>query len=263
MKKLIHILLFFCAVSSAISHGTAIAIASWCIEGADAPKCFSHINGTYQRVIAVDRRNNPHIAYGGDHLYYAYYDGRSWNYETVDTSSGVGDGCSIALDGEGKAHISYYDSINNRLKYATNKSGTWVTETVDGRGSDTSIALDSEGKVHISYAADVIKYATNKSGTWITETVSEETGLYSALALDAEGRAHISYDYYNYNDPSNSTIQYATNNSGVWVVEIIDRGDLGSARTSLAIDAAGKAHVSYEIFISNISNMQPIRVAPG
>ena len=59
------------------------------------------------RSIAVDSNNHPHFAYGGDHLYYAYYDGSSWHYETVDSSPGVGRYASIALDESDNAHISY------------------------------------------------------------------------------------------------------------------------------------------------------------
>ncbi|MFO0795347.1 MAG: hypothetical protein U0586_14950 [Candidatus Brocadiaceae bacterium] len=68
--------------------------------------------------IAVDASNRPHIAYGGDHLYYAYHDGSKWNYPTVDASLLVGDYASIALDTSGKAHISYHDAANGALKYA-------------------------------------------------------------------------------------------------------------------------------------------------
>ena len=61
------------------------------------------------RAIAVDSNNHPHFAYGGDHLYYTYYDGSSWHYETVDSSPGVGRYASIALDESDNAHISYYN----------------------------------------------------------------------------------------------------------------------------------------------------------
>ncbi|MEK6560031.1 MAG: hypothetical protein AABZ43_07790 [Planctomycetota bacterium] len=61
------------------------------------------------RAIAVDSNNHPHFTYGGDHLYYAYYDGSSWHYETVDSSPGVGRYASIALDESDNAHISYYN----------------------------------------------------------------------------------------------------------------------------------------------------------
>ena len=37
---------------------------------------------------------------------------------------------SVALDSSDKVHISYRDSINDALKYATNSFGSWTIETV-------------------------------------------------------------------------------------------------------------------------------------
>ena len=78
MKKLIYAL-SLCTVC--ISICPKIAMASWCIEEADAQKLFSRFS---PRAIAVDKSNNPHIAYGEYHLYYAYYDGSIWLFETAD-----------------------------------------------------------------------------------------------------------------------------------------------------------------------------------
>jgi hypothetical protein len=125
-----------------------------------------------QKSIAVEKTTNrPHIAYGGDSLYHAYYDGTTWHYETVDSSQTVGEYASIALDDSDKVHISYYDVTDQDLKYATNKSGSWVTTTVDAAGdvgSYASIATDSNNAVYISYYDATnkdLKYATNKSGS--------------------------------------------------------------------------------------------------
>ena len=47
--------------------------------------------------------------------------------KVVDSSGGdVGECTSIAIDTADKVHISYYDSSNSDLKYATNASGSWV-----------------------------------------------------------------------------------------------------------------------------------------
>ena len=81
---------------------TPTVASAWTTEAIDAPKLFSNF---YSRAIAVDSAGNPHIAYGEDHLYYAYYDGADWNYETADLSSGVGQYASIAIDSLNKTHI--------------------------------------------------------------------------------------------------------------------------------------------------------------
>ena len=202
---------------------------TWKIEAVDAPKYFYDF---YSRAIAVDASNHPHIAYGGDHLYYAYHDGSKWNYQTVDTSTGVGEYASIALDTSGKVHISYLDKTNYSLyalKYATNASGSWVTTTVDSSGYNVgefaSIAVDTSGKVHISYYSyyddynGALKYATNASGSWVTTTVdnSGNVGWFTSIALDTSGKVHISYyDSYWFDeyDSWNGALKYATNASG-------------------------------------------------
>ena len=71
---------------------------------------------------------------------------------------------SIAVDGSGNVHISYYNDTNDDLKYATNTGGSWTAETVDGDiyvGRYTSIAVDGRGRgtyYHDDTSGD-LKYA--------------------------------------------------------------------------------------------------------
>jgi len=83
------------------------------------------------RSLAVDGDNEPHIAYGGDHLYYAWHDGVTWQSETVDPAWGVGLYASLSLESSGVPHISYLDSINQDLKYAHLDGSRWDIETVE------------------------------------------------------------------------------------------------------------------------------------
>lgn len=215
------------------------------IEKGDNPKNFSDF---YPRAIAVDASGHPHIVYGGDHLYYTYYDGNSWRYETVDKLSDVGKYASLALDTSGKAHISYYDNTNGDLKYATNSSGDWTTAIVANSGGEyTSIALDRAGKAHISYYSGFLWYATNASGSWITEAVDSGIikGQYNSIALDKSGNAHISYYYYE-RFTNNGYLMYATNASGSWSTETMDDSGDVDGYTSIALDSSDKVHISYQ-----------------
>lgn len=218
---------------------------TWKVKAIDAPTYFTNFNS---RAIAVDSNNNPHIVYGGDHLYYAHYDGSIWNYETIDSSSEVGMDASIALDGAGNVHISYYNMNDKYLKYVTNKGGIWKFETVDNdflAGWFTSIAADASGNAHISYFDDTngdLKYATNATGSWVATTVDSNmwVGEYTSIAVDGAGKVHIRYF-----DDEKSNLKYASNATGSWVTTTVDNeGDVGEW-TSIAVNEKGKVFISY------------------
>jgi len=98
-----------------ILHQVPVRADGWAIECVDCPKWFQDMTG---RSLALDDSGHPHVAYGGDHLYYAWHDGTAWHYELADGSAGVGRFASLALDGSGQPHVSYYDDTNDTLKYA-------------------------------------------------------------------------------------------------------------------------------------------------
>ena len=88
----------------------------------------------------------------------------------IDSNGDVGKFTSIAIDSNGFKHISYYEFTNGDLKYATDKTGSWVAISVDTTGTvgyHTSIAIDSNDGVHISYydyTNGDLKYASCSSG---------------------------------------------------------------------------------------------------
>ncbi len=244
-------LIFFSLFAILLMGLPSAAPAEWTIETVDAPKYFG---GFSSRAIGIDKvTNHPHIAYGGDHLYHAYFDGTQWQYEVVDNSPHVGESASIAIDSNNKIHISYLDQTNYapKLKYATNASGSWVTSTIDYSTSDewswytfTSIAIDSNNKVHISYFRPNygLKYATNAGGSWVTATIDSAgyVGGGTSIAIDSNNNVHISYHY-----ASNRDLKYATNASGSWVTSTIDSTGVMGYYNSIAIDSNNKVHISY------------------
>jgi len=74
---------------------------------------------------------------------------------------------SIAMDLSGALHVSYHDH-NADLKYATNRSGSWVRSYIDARGSvgaGNAVRVDGNGAVHITYfdASNAkLKHATDR-----------------------------------------------------------------------------------------------------
>ena len=53
----------------------------------------------------------------------------SWVIQTVDSEGEVGWSSSMALDKNGRAHISYFDKTRQTLKYAIHTGGEFVSNT--------------------------------------------------------------------------------------------------------------------------------------
>ncbi len=172
------------------------------VEGAD-----SHETGTS---LVLDSAGNPHVSYRarlwfdgdlGYGLRYAWFDG--WNPEivTVDVGRNVGAYSSLALDGAGNPHISYYNGTGGDLKYASWTGSAWRIETVDSAGDVgrfTSLALDSADRPRIGYYDSTngdLKYAAWNGTGWEIETVDAEgdVGGFSSLELDDAGTPSIGY----------------------------------------------------------------------
>jgi hypothetical protein len=144
------------ATTMNVASTNNLASMGWLIECVDCPKYFYKMT---DRSLRLDATGYPHIAYGDDHLYYAWYDGANWHVETADKAPGVGKHASLALDEGGNPHISYFDDDNDALKYAYHDASGWHTQIVndawDGNlEGGTSLALDGSGYPHISYYDD-------------------------------------------------------------------------------------------------------------
>ena len=236
---------FICALMIGLFQATAHA-QTWATQTVDAQKLFREFA---PRAIAIDAGGHPHIVYGQDHLYHVYHDGSVWRQEVVDNSPQVGEFAGIAIDTLNRIHVSYYDAANGDLKYATNRTGAWVSLTVDSDddvGRYAAIALDGSNDAHISYydaTNDDLKYATNRFGAWTSVIVdsADDVGQYTSIALDGANDAHISYY-----DATHFDLKYATNASGGWVPETVDSGGNMGLYSSLAISGGSDAaHISY------------------
>jgi hypothetical protein len=117
-----------------------------------------------------------------------------WIIETVDNINPWTAKISLALDSNGKTHISYFDTSNKSIKYANNVSGSWAISAIrSGSVSDAGISMviDSIGKVHIGYQesnGDLL-YSTNASGSWVSTVV--DAGVWPtdpAIAVDTNNK---------------------------------------------------------------------------
>lgn len=226
----------------------------WWIEQVDTSHTADEMG---DRSLALDSQNRPHIAYGSDRLYYAWFDGATWTVEIADDTSGAGRFTSLALDEDDNPHISYYNASARDLKYTKKVDGDWTDVIIPDYASDvgmySSIALDGDGRPHIAYLDNSsttsikLKYARWTGSAWNIQTVDSSgcAGEYLSMALDSEGRAHISFY-----DRMWGNLKYArATGTTTWFYETIDINSDGSENvgkwTSIAIDAHDRAHISY------------------
>ena len=217
--------------------------------------------------IALDSNNHPHISftgydqYCGNGLRLASFDGASWSSNIIESGSNKGCDSAIIIDGNDNAYIAFQDRDQAKLKFTTNKSGSWITYAPDTGGYNiaypgyySSLAMDDQGQFHIAHYDndnDDLRYSTGvPNGAWSTDIVdsSGNTGRNPSIAIDAAGDPHIVYRSW-----SGWKFKYATLNpsSPNWQVSTIEnhpggsQGDGPGESNSLIIDDGGMMHVAY------------------
>jgi hypothetical protein len=115
--------------------------------------------------LALDERDNPYISYyrstnPGAGLKFAYYDGSSWEFNTVFPDPGTGYFNSIALDSEGDVHISYYEDNGDDLEHAfipLNTLGYEYNRSFPAAGVYTwNVTCNRTAGFYSAFAADTV-----------------------------------------------------------------------------------------------------------
>jgi hypothetical protein len=222
----------------------------WQIEVAEYGKQFE---GMTDRSLRLDAQGHPHIAYGGDHLYYAFHDGVSWQCEVADASHAVGMSASLVLDASGWPHISYFDHTNDDLKYAYRDPLGWHTETVDAAGDVgryTSLVLDGSGHPHIGYHDATnhdLKYARALGATPIVLTASfvggqlvlSWTAVEDAAAYWVYGADNLAYFEPGLTSPHQHRLQILSPGTTAWAsANGVGDPNINWTYLVLAVDAA-------------------------
>ena len=153
------------------------------------------LDGANPRIAHYDSVNNRDVRYSSCDSNCTT--ASNWTSVSFDTSGDVGSYASLRLD-SGKPRVSYSDSTNNDLKYATcdtscTTASNWTKVSVDTTGSVgqyTSIALDSS-KSRVSYFDSTnndLKYATCDTActtvaNWSTGSIDTtgNVGLYTSM----------------------------------------------------------------------------------
>ena len=246
----------FSAESSEAGEGpllrwpASIGTPSWAVQCVDCPKDYFEIG---DRSLALDAAGQPHLAYAGDSLTYAWHDGTGWHFEIVDQAPGIEDlyqsAPCLALDASGTPRLSYLDSTNQALQYARKTAQGWEIQTVDTAAPrdkfqyDTALALDSSGNPHIAYSdAGTLKVAYWTGITWVIEPVDPSgwVGWHISMALDSANTSHISY----YDDQA-GILKYAHRIDSGWEIQIVDASAWLGEFNSIAVDRTGAPHISY------------------
>lgn len=160
--------------------------------------------------LVIDANGDPHVSASvteGDPLRYWYRQNNVWSEDVL----APGTWSSIALNDQGEPGISFYDSVNGDLMFATRAGGIWTTEPVDQTGDVglyTSLVL-RDGVGHITYydkSSGDLKYAVSVQQGWTIQRVDTDgdVGAWTSLALDTQGNPHIAYQ-----DVSNGDLEYA------------------------------------------------------
>ena len=249
----------------AAAHAWSFTTRTWQPVAVDQ----TGVVGTFTS-LAVDGSGRVHVSYEDDtngDLKYATCaasctTAASWHTVTVDQVGSVGQEGSLAVDGDGRVHVSYFDLTNADLKYATcaascTTATSWQTAAVDQAGDVgdySSLAVDGDGRVHVSYldfTNSDLKYATcaascTTATNWQTVPVDQSGGYDTSLGVDGNGRVHVSYL-----DPTNADLKYATcaascTTATNWQTAVIDHSWNVGYHTSLAVDGSGRVHVSYQ-----------------
>ncbi|MEA4841854.1 MAG: DUF4347 domain-containing protein [[Clostridium] symbiosum] len=208
--------------------------------------------------LAVDSNNKLHIAFRHNigsgvtslrGVKYGLYNGSSWTFAEIeaysDPSGGKNfDDPSIAVDSEGFAHMVYLysDSTGYYLKYATNRSGSWVTSTVVVGASggideihNPGIVIDGNNIVHVSYVKEDNQNDFFGNYYYTKKTIGETNFLpaqklidavaqgknyyYTPIVSDSSNSLYFAYYEESYDESyafQNTTSYLNTNKSGSW-----------------------------------------------
>lgn len=176
-------------------------------------------NGRYWEVRTIDGRNQSGKfnalamdAHGHAHLIYAnvnaittgmwdaYWNGATWalrNFDGPELNNGgyVGYSVNMALDKDGKPHVTYMNYSVPAVKYAELADTGWKVETVDllagiGYPDRNGITVGPDGSIYLSYydaGRGDLRLAHREGAKWIVETVDSGTaGFTSSVQVDEQ-----------------------------------------------------------------------------
>lgn len=176
----------------------------------------------------------------------------TWSTAQVDNTAAVGQFTALALDSNKKMHISYFDA-SGKLKYATDKSGTFAPSTLTASlvvQAATSITLDAASNPQVTHYyndgtnSKGIRNIASSGSAWGTPSDPNGAPFIPSAELSTSvvhkgGFSHLVYTRGSLHYSTNSAAGNYTN----WTRTQLDSTPDSGANSSVVVDAAGKVHV--------------------
>ncbi len=175
-------------------------------------------------------------------LYYGHFDGQSWEFEVVGTTSNYFVYTSITVS-NGIPIISFDD---NGIKLAMKIGDEWqISEVTDTSCSGTSVVMsDSNGLLHLTYTCyenehPYVNYAYFNGVSWNIETIAE--GLNPNLDLDNQNKPYIIFK------GSDDLLKFARKIDDNWVIISVGDKTLYETGYTIRIDKNNEPRIVQHI----------------
>jgi hypothetical protein len=164
---------------------------------------------------------------------------------------------SVAADNDGNIHLSYQSKGVVKYAFRPAHQSRWFTMDLAGTegysNAPTHLALDPKGNPHVCYTPGVLKYASFDGKRWNIQQIDPGSGLieYNCwVAIAPDGTPHVTW--YQYGNPTGGYylhVKHAVLQNGTWMARTVDFEGQTGKWNSIAVDAQGVPHMSYDSFL--------------
>ncbi len=233
-----------------------VALASGPVANAtfNAPAEVTGPAFNYDGSLVVDANDDEHLAYvryGRDPgIMLAKSSAGTWSPGTRVTD-GNDSSPSMTVDGAGHHRIAFARSggaSDQGIWYATDATGSWVVSRVTTDPAEgPSMAEDPAGHLHIVYVSNGFSpgtyHVTDATGSWVSERIAAgHLHDRPEIAISATGELHVAVA--SLAPETRGIYEYRKSGTSAWVASRVTTNyDIAP---SIALDANGKSHVSFE-----------------
>lgn len=237
--------------------------ATWNLQAVQSPHSFSYMGPRSQ---VLDTDGNPHIAYGEDNLYHAWFDGTQWKTEIVDSAPQTGRFSVLRMSGNDELHICYLDDFNLAIKYAHWYHGVWAIHTVTTGltiATPFAMGIDANGLPWIAFL-DLLSHSLyishRTSGSqWVNETVATIPDMFNGIAMEFHG--NLPRIAYSHGPSGESVVHFAYHDGSQWHTQPLDTSGDNGNYLDMVVSNADDVHICYMDLVS--ASLKYITFTPG